>query len=258
MSLGHGPAIAMNGLLNCLDFRNPRIYSGGASVSCLGSVPARMTLIVPTYYSYDSAAGTLTFDRSPSAPKHGGMCYTDTILPQGSLNVNNFLYNDHTWEVIFRINDVNPGNYDVNEGWSILSVYQGFHAGFLYTASSLQYIIWTTGPATATVASWTLGTSSGQIRQGQWYNIAVTRSGNVFTPYVNGEQLGTGTTTAVVNPSVTSNVLCLGASQALAAGSGSFVYYSKNSISGMRMYGRALSAVEIANNFNATRGRFGI
>ena len=115
-----------------------------------------------------------------------------------------------------------------------------------------------TGPTNVNACSWTVGTSGAQINQGSWYQIVVTRSGNVFTPYVNGVQVGTGSTRSYTAFSGVSNDLHLGAATNVAAGVSSYVYYAKNSISNMKMYNRALSAAEVKQNFNALRGRYGI
>ena len=123
----------------------------------------------------------------------------------------------------------------------------------------MSYVVWngiSTGP---TCASWTVGTSGAQINQGSWYQIVVTRSSNLFTPYINGAPLGTSTTTVTSSAGIgTGNTVWLGKSQNLAAGAGSYLGYARNSVSNMKMYNRALSASEISQNFNALRGRFGI
>ena len=128
----------------------------------------------------------------------------------------------------------------------------------MYTSTSLIYALWTPGPTFSTLASWTVGTTGSQINQGQWYVIAVTKSGNIWTPYVNGVQLGTGTTTSVTSIGVINNYINFGAAFQASAGTGNYLYYAKNTFAGTKMYNRALSASEIAQNFNAHRGRYGI
>lgn len=214
------------------------------------------SLIRPQYAALTDS--TVTFTRTASAPKHGGLAYTTGT---GSLTSGSFLYNDHTWEVWFRIDDVNPGGYgDATEARSCLLEYRGYHAGFEYNATNLFYSIWdSSGPTIKTCCSWTLGASGSQINQGSWYQLVVTRSGNIFTPYVNGVGLGTGSTQTFTSAySGTSNDLHIGATANVAAGASSYVYYGKNTIANMKMYNRALSAAEVSQNFNALRGRFGL
>lgn len=216
---------------------------------------AVFNLYRPYYYTYN--ANYLEFTRTASAPKHGSVAFATMT---GNLTVANFLYNNHTWEVWFKINDITPGGYsDATETTSNLMAYRGYHAGFQYTASNLLYYIWSGTAGYPTCASWTLGTSGSQINQGSWYQVVVTRSGNVFTPYVNGTALGTGSTTA---PNVTgigtSNDLHIGGMANTSAGGGTYVYYPKNNVACVKMYNKALSAAEVEQNFNALRGRFSI
>jgi hypothetical protein len=202
----------------------------------------------------------MQFTRATAVPKDGGGA---TVGTSGALTVTNFLYNDHTWEIWFRIDDRTPGNTiwtaDANEGASALSVYQGYHAGFTYSSTVMFYIIWNGVASAPTCASWTVGANGAQINQDSWYQMVVTRSGNVFTPYINGVPLGTGSTTVTSATGIsTSNNLWLGKTANVAAGAGAFLNYSRNSVANMKMYNRALSAEEINSNFQALRGRFGI
>lgn len=210
----------------------------------------------PSYYSLDSDG--ITFTRTASTPKHGA---TALAVPTGNLTLANFLYNNHTWEIWFKINDITAGGYDATEVGSILAVYPGYHQGFFYTAANMWYRIWdnTTGTAVErSCCSWSLGASGQQINQGSWYQIVVSRLGNVFTPYLNGVQLGTSytITTLALNSLYSSGTLQIGAAGNAAAGAGSYNYYAKNTIANMKMYNRALTAAEIQQNFNALKGRF--
>jgi hypothetical protein len=145
--------------------------------------------------------------------------------------------------------------------WSFLAGYSGWHSGFTYTSNTLTYGIKDGASSLPTVCSWTLGTSGTQIIQGNWYQVVAVRSGNSWTPYLNGVQLGTGT--ASLQPSSlnngVSNLLSLGAAASNAGpGKYQYRYYGKNSVGAMKMYSRALSAQEVQQNFNALRGRFGL
>ncbi len=209
------------------------------------------------YWSH--ANGGLTFERTTHpAEKYGGGCRLTTA---GNLTASNFLYKNHTWEIWFRINDRNPGAYGNTsiEGVSNLAVYRGYHAGFWYNSTALTYQFWNGISSSPVCASWTVGTSGAQINEGSWAQVVVTRSGNVFTPYVNGVQLGTGSTNSPSNTAIeTSNELWLGKTAALAANTGQYLFYSRNTIGNMKMYTRALSAYEVEQNFNALRGRYGL
>lgn len=211
-------------------------------------------------YYINTTSSYMQFTRSAAAPKDGGGA---TVGTSGNLAVANFLYNDHTWEVWFRIDNIQPGyssyGNDVEEQYSGLANYQGYHAGFQYTASVMYYYIWNGVSTLPTCAYWTVGTSGAQINQGSWYQIVVTRLGNVFTPYINGVPLGTGSTTVTSATGIgTTNNLWIGKVTNQAAGAGDYVYYSFSTVANMKMYNRALAPSEIAQNFQALRGRFGI
>lgn len=253
MGLVHSPTIVTNGLLLSLDFANPKNYTSGTTAS---SIVNAYTFTFKNGATYNTVSnGVLTTDRAATMTtkaNDGGGLYTSALA--GSLAVSSFLYNDHTWEIWFRINDRTASNYDATEGSSCLAAYRGYHAGFTYNTSTIYYNIWNGTTSAPNCASWTLGTGSQNVLQGSWYQIVVTRSGNVFTPYVNGVPLGTGSTSA---PSVTG----IGTSSELGIGSlniSNYIYYSKASFSSMKMYNRALSDAEILQNFNALRGRFGL
>lgn len=206
----------------------------------------------PLYTTIDQ--DFITFDRL-NDPKQGGVL-TSTMT--GALTVVNFLYNDHTSEIWFKINDITPVG-SVNEAWSTLLLYSGFHAGFMYTASQMTYRMWNGNSTDNVLLSWTVGTTGAQINQGQWYQLVAVRNSDSFVPYINGTKIGTITNqpTSAVGV-LTSNNLYLGAAVIAAANTSSYVYYSKNSIANVKMYNRALSDQEIKINFNALRGRFGL
>jgi len=199
---------------------------------------------------------SITFTRSASTPKYGPSMY---LTATGNLTAANFLYNNHTWEVWVKINDINQAAYDITEFASNIIVYQGWHAGFLYTSTQMQYYIWSGTSTLATCAAWSVAASGAQINQGLWYQVVVVRTGDVFTPYVNGALLGTGSTNATSATGIgTLNVIYLGGVGNAGSGGGSYTYYPKNTIANSKMYNRALTAAEVLQNFNALRGRFGI
>jgi hypothetical protein len=247
--------------------QNSNVTSYTATTGTAIQKPNSNSLITPNsfifsntaYYVYNSSNGTVQFTRTAGTPKDGGGMYTTTL--SGLLTCSNFLYNDHTWEVWTRIDDITAGNYDGTEGLSSLVNYSGYHAGFQYNGSTMYYAIWE-GLTARTCAQWTVGTTNAsQIVQGNWYQIVVTRQSNVFTPYLNGVQVGTGSTqptlTAAGSPTANTN-LWIGRVGYENAGASSYRYYPKNTFSNMKMYTRALSSDEVLQNFISLRGRFGL
>lgn len=205
------------------------------------------------YTSFDDKS--VTFTRSASTPKLGS---TMRLVTTGALLPTTFLYANYTWEIWFKINDINPGAYDATENASSLMQFRGYHAGWFYNATTLIHYTWYSTTATTNLATWTLGTSGSQINQGTWYQAVVVKNGSVTTPYVNGVQLGTGSTVTPVVQSIYNTELYIGGMGNTTVRNENYMYYPKCSISNAKMYNRALSAAEVLQNFNALRGRFGI
>ena len=80
-----------------------------------------------------------------------------------------------------------------------------------------------------------------------WYNITHVRNNNITTIYLNGVSIGTIT----INSSITS-IFALVGSETTAN------YFSNIRLSTVSYYNRALSAQEVLQNYNATKGRFGL
>ena len=230
----------------------------GMAVNYTGNTPITRITALGTG---SGGTGTYTINKSVT---QSSIAMTGAIKQGGNIEVNVsgtplipalFLYNDHTVELWARINDRNPALYDGWEGQSTLVGYRGYHAMFMYNATEVEYGIWDGVGTFKRTTPLSLGTSGTDVVQGQWFNVSVTRSGNVFRTYLNGNLSKTDTITAV-NGGIMENFLQLGG---MANGSdGGFYRYSKNNIGCLKMYNTALSADEIRQNFNALRGRYGI
>jgi len=85
-----------------------------------------------------------------------------------------------------------------------------------------------------------------------WYNITVTvNSSSIGSLFINGVQLGASNTFSGLNISNTVNDFYVGRIE--------FAGYNFNgNIANSQVYNRALTATEVLQNFNATKGRFGL
>lgn len=204
-------------------------------------------------YNLSANAGTVTSRAMTGAYKIGASISVDTSGPLAS---NTYLYNDHTTEVWARINDRNGANYDPYDAESVLAVFAGFHSMFYYYSGGLRYVIWdNVGPTVKATSDLSLGTSGTDIIQGQWFHVAVTKSGSTFRTYLNGTLRKTDTITSTPLSGVT-NRLALGS--AYDGYLGAFYFYSKTNVGCLKMYNSTLTADEISQNFNALRGRYRI
>jgi hypothetical protein len=211
-------------------------------------------------YISSTPGGYVQFNRFPattSTQKAGGNLQITN--PQGAMSVTNFLYGDHTWEIWARIDDRTPTAADVTEGSSGLAIYNGYHAGWYYSSTLLNYLIWSSATATVSYINWSVGASGAQINQGAWYQMVVSKVGNTATGYINGSPVSVVAGALQTTNVPTNNNINFGSAYPAAIPSAnSYLVYSKSSLAISRQYNRGLSAQEIQANFAANRGRFGI
>jgi hypothetical protein len=249
MGIAYNPSLVTDGLAYSLDFANTKNYAGSGSTTTDSARLAAGSLSNATYYSYDSGTKSMNFTRD--AVSVAGSSHATTL--SGTLAASTFLYTDFSVEVLARINDLAPGGYNANETESFLCGYRGYHAGFSYTSSSFRFGMW--NGTSFGVLSTTAGTSSGNVIQGQWFHAVFTRSGTTNTIYINGVAVATNTSsTSGGNPGITNEYKIASGN----TGTGPYAYYCKCNVALTRLYTKALSAVEVQQNFNSVRGRYGL
>ena len=153
-----------------------------------------------------------------------------------TLNTNTIISgtSDYTIDAAFKTSaagtDFIFGNYGVASGAS------GGLEYYVYQSKLNNYIAGNTQSATT-------------LNLNQWYIASVTRSGSTITHYLNGIADGSGT-----------NAASISATNPFTIGNG-HDYTSEafgGTIGAIKVYNRALSAAEVAQNFQALRGRYGI
>ena len=116
-------------------------------------------------------------------------------------------------------------------------------------SSSWQIKLETTNQITYSYSANSEITSSSTVSVGQWTQIVATRSGTALTLYINAVSEATGTSSANLN---STGALRLGIRRSLGVGGR---YDGKISI--VRLYkGKALTAAEVQQNYDANRGRY--
>lgn len=231
MGLAHSPRIVTDGLVLALDAGNTKSYVGtGVTWRDLSTTRNNGTLVnTPTYSS--TSGGYLSFASASSQ-------YATATNP-GSLS---------TWtvEVLVRF----TASYGTKVAMVIGNQYNG--------ASSLNFAIGTiNAPTNYNIAvgffdgSWH-NTTGIAYAQNTWVHITGTYDGSVIRQYTNGVQVdslnyaGTPTSGGEIRinrrwDDVVSSSNLLDSNVAVA-----------------RIYNRALTPLEISQNFNALRGRYGI
>ena len=228
MSLSHSPLIVRDGLVLCLDAANPRSYpKSGTTWSDLAGANNGTLTNGPTFDADNK--GSIAFDGSndyinvPYSAEIGSSSFTCSAWVYNILSLN------------ARRNVVSREN---TNNWV-------FANG--YTANKLNFWIYRGGWSTL-VSNTTLSSSVWY-----YYTVSYDYSSNTQYIYINGE-FDNSTTWTGAKMSVDTNRLQIGKQANTDTISSAFGGY----ISSVSMYNRALTASEVLQNYNATRGRYGI
>jgi hypothetical protein len=240
MGIAYNSSIATDGLVFHLDAANVRSYVGSGNTSY--SLNNNITLGLNNGVGFTSTGrGMFVLDG------------TNDTLTSTNLNIpyaSNTLY---TLEAVCRFN-TNPnayqtvflyGNSNQNEGLIISKSRSGYANGYVYGG----------------VVSGGVGIFSGTTFTGDQivslglahYVVTVTKPGSnyVVNMYVNGQLNSTTTSAYTTYTFNTPNFLGL-------SSGGSFNEPVNGNIAMVRVYNRALSALEVKQNYNALRDRYGI
>ena len=233
MGTYYNPRIVTDGLVLALDAGNAKSYPGsGTTWTDLSGRGNNGTLVNgPTYDS--SNGGSIVLD--------GLNDFVSTPRIQGTGNSTSSV----TWCVWTKPNDtdgniMSMSSTDPQGGWNMPPI----------AAANSQFRgkIWSNSYLTS--PTYTIG---------NWYYVCLIFNYNATTAnayqrlYVNGEQVAEQTNITYSSSGV-DNYLFFGQANPGADNTG---YYAGN-INIAQVYSRALTAAEIKQNFNATRGRYGI
>ena len=225
MAFVHSPKIVTDGLVLALDAGNVKSYPGSGTTWLDKSGYGNNGMLTngPTYSSANG--GSIVFD--------GTNDYISIILPS-PISVSSFTYNvwfnaDIVTDAYRTIIDLNNDNFLITITPSgQLSLWNPvFNLGFAPSAST-------------------------------WYNIQVSHNNSSpYYTYINGNLVGTYS-----NATTTTHTVCsIGVGAGFITGScgtrGPDEFFD-GKISIASIYNRGLSASEVLQNYNATKGRFGL
>tara|TARA_R110000868_G_scaffold353315_1_gene614577 strand:+ start:81 stop:752 length:672 start_codon:yes stop_codon:yes gene_type:complete len=223
MAFHYSPKIGTDGLALYLDAANTKSYvSGSTTWSDLSRSGNNGTLVNgPTFNS--ESGGSLFFDGTNDYVN--GSC----TLDGQNITINLWCY--PTTSGVFRTPITNQISDGVMIGYAI--------------QQRNDSTFW------MTIGTW--GVSGDRVINipysiNQWINLSMTYNGTTITAYRNGILFGTTPSTRIF----TSGNLIIGAGH-----SGLIEYFSGN-ISQTSIYNRVLTPQEILQNYNATKGRFGL
>ena len=222
MGLSHSPKIVTNGLVLALDAANNKSYPRSGTTW--------------TDLSGNSNNGTLTNGPTFSGANGGSIVY-DGVDDQVDLSLVSSNVNNVTTEVWFKANTL-PGDRGLFLNGSGGSSGYGLQFGACGTVGTTLYVFF--GGLNCNVVSY------GTLVTNTWYQSVYTRTTSPSTSnilYINGISVSTNTS---ANPNSPTGVTLVGHSA------------YNGYISVVRQYNRTLSAAEVLQNYNATKGRFGL
>lgn len=241
----NGPKIVTNGLVLCLDAGNPKSYSGsGTAWTDISRNGNNGTLTNgPTFNSANG--GGIVFDGANDYANIGTSSSTLLSSMTISSTFSFISYSSGTYLIVSRLGGA--PSYRHNYFFGIANVNGSgtkFYFGFKQSGASVY-------PLVQINMSPTLNTI---------YNFTATYSTSTSVAlYLNGQiQTPTGPNTAG-NPLITNQVVDIDSTTNCSIGSGApneNAYYSNARVYNALIYNRVLSATEVLQNYNATKGRF--
>ena len=220
MAITRGPSIVRDGLVLCLDAKDPNSYSGsGSTWSDVSSNGYDGTINGATYNS----GGYFAFDGTDDFVNFGNVLASLTSL---------------TLECFIKIH-AQSSNYN-----GIISKTLDNSDG--YEIRMATYTSTTTGVQFRYVGD-NVNLSFGQLTNEIWYHLVATGTSGSQKIYTNSSLTASSTSTST--PSSNTNSLVLGK---LAYAS----LYADMDLALVRIYNRAISASEVSQNYNAHKSRF--
>lgn len=231
MGLGHSPSIVTSGLALYMDAGNVKSYPGSGT----------------SWFDLSGNGNTGTFSASPptyNAANGGIINFSGTAqyvtVPHSSSIA---LVADMTVLAWAKFTDFTPYNAIVGK---TTAPYPNPYDMYLSNGGSTAVVNFMRGDGAAHYSTFA---STTQISSGTWVHIGVTMSGTSVSHYLNAAAAGTGTLSTTIADA--GGALRIGSR----ADGGTMM---KGSMAAVMLYNRALTAAEIAQNFNALRGRFGV
>ena len=223
MALAHSPSIVTTNLGLCLDAANPRSYPGsGTAWNDVSGNARNGTLVNGTAYN-SSNGGSFVFD--------GVDDYVNVANSNLNHGTSNFSYS--CWVNLAAKPAL--GTIFENGTWTNSIIFRYENTGISLFAMGTGYGFYTFNPSLST-----------------WNHLTFVRDGNNMLFYINGvySTLLAFGTSLNVNPSP--NNLFIGMSQHAAG------QCFNGRINLAMVYTAALTAAQVAQNFNASRGRYGV
>jgi len=226
MGTSYNPKIVTNGLILSVDAGNKKSYLGtGTSWTGLAGNKAVGAMTSCTFSSANQ--GSIVFNGTSS-----------TVYYPSNTNYS-FGTGNFTLESFVTLN-VATSNKPIAQNDAV-GVSQNDKWWLAYDASAPGLRLGRHFTSTNSYCAWSPVS-------GQWYHVAAVRSSNLIYLYINGVSQAVTNQPGMSGVSFSQNGLTIGAI--------STPYYWNGNIANFRMYNTDLSANQIVQNYNATKGRF--
>lgn len=230
MSIAYNTSIVRNGLVLHLDAANRKSYPGsGTNWTDLSGNGNNGTLINGVAYSTDNN-GIMSFDGT-----------NDYVRVPHNPNLS-FGSSSFTIDMFFNLNSLSNVPRFMQKG-----LVGNSNAEFLFIINSSGFFSFATN-STGT-ATFSTSPSDWSPALSTWHHAAIVKVGTTLSYYRNGEYFYQST----VDSTMFSGTSDLTIGSTITPGN-----FLNGKLPAIKMYNRALSAVEIQQNFNALRGRYGI
>jgi hypothetical protein len=235
MAYFHSPTIVTSGLVLCLDAANGESYPGsGTAWTDLSGNGNNGTLVNGPVFE-GAGLGSISFDGVDDRMNSlSGTFFTDPSTESITISIWMYIPSDAVWS---------NGN-------------RGTIFGKGATAGSFGLVRSVTDNQ---VQFWIRGITSGNgggitsINRDEWVNIVGTWSNSISSIYKNG--IFQNSSTLSIVGGLDTSLYYIGLAINFSGSTGNFF---KGSVSQLSIYNRALSAAEILQNYNATKGRYGL
>lgn len=218
MAITRGPSIVRDGLVLCLDAKDPNSYSGSGS----------------TWYDLTTTSNNASLT-SVNYDSNGYFDFPASTGSQVRLGSTITLSSAMTFEMMCNPDDL---TIDGSGYRSLFSAGTGYR---IFVSNSGQIFARIGGTNVSISANSAVTTSGG------WFSIVVTWTGSFYACYINNSSSGSGAS----NTGYISNFEYIGN---YGSNNGRF----DGQIAYLRLYDRVLSSNELTENYNAQKSRFGL
>lgn len=232
MGVYGGPDIVEDGLILCVDAGSNRSYPGATGTTWIDiSGSGKNGSLVNMNSSNYSATngGILTFDGTNETVNFGT---GNTFFPMYAFTMDMWFRCDGTTPTT----GTDPGLFGWTYGLSLR----------VRSTSLMAYI------DNGTSATYLYSPSTYSFFDSSWHNVSVQANSTTMWLYIDGKSAGSVETTWSGTTRWATNTANIGRDN------NNINYYFRGAISNFKIYNRVLTADEVAQNFAATRGRFGI